>query len=283
MEPARGESCPSAQRRVPPHPGRISSLARIINSSIALQLTPTARGGKRESPGSIPSRRVWKRQPNWLVADWLRLMEPAPGESCPSGQHRGPAAPGGGKFPCPDHKFFHVSTINSNNSGTTTGIPRVDTTPQGVETPTELAGCLLADAHGANAARVASRDNVEVTPHPERIGSHPRVRNPSISLQLQLPGDENKDSPGRYRRVWKPQPHWLVADWLRLMEPARGKSCHYGQRRRPAVLREDQVLSSDDKSFHFLYNSYNPGTKKEIVRVDTAPQGVEAPTARAGC
>ena len=59
------------------------------------------------------------------------------------------------------------------------------------------------------------------------------------------------------------------------MEPARGESCHYGQRRRPAVLREDQVLSSDDKSLHFHYNSNNPGTKKEIARVDTAPQGVE--------
>ena len=38
---------------------------------------------------------------------------------------------------------------NSNNPGTITDIPRVDTAPQGVETPTQLAGYYLAEAHGA--------------------------------------------------------------------------------------------------------------------------------------
>ena len=48
------------------------------------------------------------------------------------------------------------------------------------------------------AARVVPRYNVEVPPHPGRIGSHPRIRNPSVSLQLQQPGDESGDPPGRY-------------------------------------------------------------------------------------
>ena len=46
---------------------------------------PTTRRRKRPSPGSIPPRTVWKPQPNWLVGDWLRLVEPARGESCPLG------------------------------------------------------------------------------------------------------------------------------------------------------------------------------------------------------
>ena len=34
---------------------------------------------------------------------------------------------------------------------------------------------------------------------PGRISSHPRIRNSSIYLQFQQPGDENADPPGRYR------------------------------------------------------------------------------------
>ena len=49
-------------------------------------------------------------QPNWVIADWLRLMEPARGESCLSGQRRGPAAPGGDRVLSPDYKSFHIST-----------------------------------------------------------------------------------------------------------------------------------------------------------------------------
>ena len=68
-------------------------------------------------------------------------MEPARGESFPSGQRRGPAAPGEDRVLSPDEKSFRISTTRSHNLGTKTGIPRVDTAPQGVETPTTLAGC----------------------------------------------------------------------------------------------------------------------------------------------
>ena len=63
------------------------------------------------------------------------------------------------------------------------------------------------------AARVAPRANAEVPPNPGRIISHPRIRNPSIFLQLQPPGDENGDLPGRYRpaRYGNPNPtRWLL-------------------------------------------------------------------------
>ena len=62
--------------------------------SLHISTTATTRRRKRRSPGSVPSRAVWKSQPHWVIADWLGLMEPARGESCPSGQRRGPAAPG---------------------------------------------------------------------------------------------------------------------------------------------------------------------------------------------
>ena len=76
MEPARGEGCPSGQRRGPAAPGKIVSYLRIGNPSISLQLTPTTWGRKRGSPGSMLPRAVWKPDPHWLVADWLGLMEP---------------------------------------------------------------------------------------------------------------------------------------------------------------------------------------------------------------
>ena len=106
MEPARGESYTSGQRQRPaaPREDRVSSSVLI---SFHISTTPTTRRRKRRSPGSIPPRRVWKPQPNWLVANWLRL---ACGESFPSGQRRGSAAPGEDTFPSPHYKSFHIPT-----------------------------------------------------------------------------------------------------------------------------------------------------------------------------
>ena len=53
------------------------------------------------------------------------------------------------------------------------------------------------------------------------------------------------------RRVWKPQPNWLVVDWLRLMKPARGGSYTSGQRQRPAAPGEDKILSPGGIIFYF--------------------------------
>ena len=70
-----------------------------------------------------------------VIADWLGLMEPARGESFPSGQRLGPAASGQDSVLSPDQKSFYISTTNTNNLGTKTEIARFDTAPRGVETP----------------------------------------------------------------------------------------------------------------------------------------------------
>ena len=155
-------------------------------------------------PGSTPARAVWTPQPHSVIADWLGLLEPARGESCPSGQHRSPAAPGEDNFPSPDKEFFHIST-----------------------TPT---------------TRGRKRRSPGSIPPP---------------------------------RVWESQPHWLVADRMRLKEPVRSESCPSGQRRGPAAPGEDSVLSPDGKFSHISLTTNNPRMKTDIPRVDTAPRGVE--------
>ena len=113
-------------------------------------------------------------------------MEPAHGESFPSGQRRGPAAPG---EDTPDDKSFHTST-----------------------TPTNWGRKLISP------------------------GSIPP------------------------RTVWEPQPHWLIANWLGLMESARGEGFPSRQRRGLAGPGEDRVLSRDQKYFHI---STTPTTREQ--------------------
>ena len=122
---------------------------------------------------------MWKPQPDWLIADWLGLTEPARGESCPSGQRRGPADPREYNISSPDQKYFHIST-----------------------TPT------------------------------------------AWGRKRRCPGSIPP------RTVWNPQPHWLIADWQGLMEPARRESCPSGQRRAFTAPGEDKVSSPDQISFH---------------------------------
>ena len=101
-------------------------------------------------------------------------MDPACGESFPSGQCRRSAAPWDDKVPSLDQNSF-LCIRNSNNPGTKAGIPRVDTAPQGVETPQS---CLIG-AHGRCSAA------------PGDDKTHLRVRNPSEYVQLQPFGDKN--------------------------------------------------------------------------------------------
>ena len=97
--------------------------------------------------------------------------------------------------------------------------------------------------------------NADVPANTGRISSHPQIRNPSMSLQLQQTGDENADPSSPYRSaVWKLQPHWLVADWLGLMKPARCENCPSGHRRGPTPPGEDRVSSPEWKSFHISTN-----------------------------
>ena len=82
---------------------------------------------------------------------------------------------------------------NSNKPETKTEVPRVDTSSHDVENSTPPSDCsllgLMEPAHVEN----SPRDNVEVPPHPGKIGSHARKICPSISLRLQQTGDEKGD------------------------------------------------------------------------------------------
>ena len=170
--------------------------------SFHISTTPTTRGRKRRSPGSIPLRRVWKPQPNWMIADWMRLMEPARGERCPSSQRRGLAVPREDEFPSPGQKSFHMSTP-------------------------------------------------------------PKTRG------------RKRRSPGSIppRRVRRPHPHWVIADWLGLMEPEGGESFPSGQRRGSAAHGEDKFPSPDHKFCHVTTTQANRDENGD-PRVDTAPQDV---------
>ena len=164
---------------------------RMRNPSISLQLQQS--GDENGHPRVDTAPRGVEIPPHQLVADWLALMEPARGKSCPSGERRGPAAPGEDNFPSPDQKSFHLPT-----------------------NPT-------------------TRGRKQISP-----GSVPP------------------------RRIWNPQPHGVVADWRRLMDPARVESCTSGQRRLPAALREDQVLSPNQKSFHIPTTPTTRGRKRRF-------------------
>ena len=170
-------------------------------------------------------------------------MESARGESCPSGQRRGPVPPGDDEFPSPDQKSIQTT----HKPGDENGDPPVRYRPARCGNLNPIGWLLIGwGSWSQRAARVALRADVDVLPHPGRIGSHPRIKNPSKSLQFQTQGRKRR-SPASIppRTVWKPQPQWLVADWLGLMAPAWVESCPSSQRRDPAEPGEDLVSSSD--------------------------------------
>ena len=160
-------------------------------------------------------RKVWKTQPNWLVADWLRLMEPARGESCPSGQRRGPAAPGEDKS---SHRRIRNPSISLQlqQPGDENADPPGRYRPAGCGNPNPTGWLLIGwGSWSQRAARVAPPAKVEVAPLTGRLRSHPRIRNPSISLQFQQTGNQDGDPTGRYRptRCGNPNSGYTIVDW----------------------------------------------------------------------
>ena len=137
METARGESCLWDKPKVPPHPGK--KVHTHVSENLPYLYNYNNPGTKRRSTVSILPRRVWKPQPNRLVAFWLGLMEPACGQSCISGQRQGPATHWEDRVSSPGKQRFHISTTLT-NPDTKTQISRVDAAPHGVETTTQLAG-----------------------------------------------------------------------------------------------------------------------------------------------
>ena len=140
-------------------------------------------------------------------------MEPARGKSCPSAQRRDPATSEEDSSSSPDHISFHISTTEQllDQNGDLPG--RYNPARCGNPSPN---GWLLIGLGSSSqrAVRVAPPDNVEVPPHPGRIGYHLWIRNPS--KYIQQPEDENADPPGRYRpaQCEKLNPTgWLLIGW----------------------------------------------------------------------
>ena len=165
-------------------------------------------------------------------------MEPTRGESCPPGPRRGDAAPG--EDPFLDDKSFQISTTPTTRDENGDSPGRYRSAPCGYLNPT---GWLLIGwgSWSQRAGRVAPRANVNVPPHPGRMSSHPPTKK-SFPICTTPTNRGRKCTPPRSippRTVWKPQPHWHLADWLGLMEPARRESCPSGQRQRSAAPGED--------------------------------------------
>ena len=206
MESARCKTCFSGQRHGPAAP-REDKFPSPSHKPSHISTTPTTRGRKCRSPGSTPPRRVWKPQPNYLIANWLRLMETSRGESCPSGHRRGLTAPG------EDRVFPRIRnpSISLQLTPTTWGrkrrfpgsiLPRTVWKPQPHRLVADWLG-LMEPARGENCLSEQPRGPAT----PGEDGSHPRIKPLSISLQLQQPGDENADPPGRCRPTWCENPN----------------------------------------------------------------------------
>ena len=178
-------------------------------NSIHNSTTPTTRERKHRSARSIPPRAARKSKPNLVIANWLRLMDPAPGQSCPSGQRRHLAALSEDHVLSPDENSFHTPatpTTRGRKQWSPRSIP-----PRAAKKPQLHIRMLIGwSSWSQRAARVATRANANVPPG--RISSHPRIRNPSTSVQLQLTGEENEDSPGRYRSAGVGKPN--LTGWL---------------------------------------------------------------------
>ena len=276
MEPARGESCSLRPRRGPAAPGE-DEVPSLDHNSFHVSQPPITQGRKLSSHGSMPLRTVWKPQPHGLVAVLLGHMEPARGGSCPSRPRRGPAAHGEDRVPSPDQKSFHILTTSE-----TWGRKR---RPAGSIPPSTVwkfqPHWLIADwldSWSQCAERVASRADVEVPPHPGGMRSYPRISTPSIYLNLRQLGEQKISSRGSIppRMVWKPRPHWLIADQLGLMESVRGKSFPSGRRRGSAAPGEDKVLSPDHTSFHISSTPTTGGRKQRSHRM-IAPRTARKP------
>ena len=89
MEPARGESCTSGQRRRPAARGEVK-FPSADEKSLYTSTTFNNPEIKKEISRVDTAPRGVENPLHQPIADWLGLMELAGGESCPTGQRRGP-------------------------------------------------------------------------------------------------------------------------------------------------------------------------------------------------
>ena len=260
MEPARVEGSPSGQRPGPPTPGE-DIIPSPDEKSFHSSTTPTTRVVNGDPPGRCRPARCGSA---CLLAD-CRLAG-AHGINVRREFPLGPTSRSRrsrrDEGPIPGSEMFPYLN-NLNNAGPKTDIPRVNTSPPGVEAPTLLADCRLAGDHGINVRRESplgptsrsrrSRRDESPIPRSEIFpylndlnNAGPKTNIPRVNT---APHGVNTPS------------YWLIADWLGLMEPARGASCPLGQRRGRAAHGEVEIPFPDQKSFHISTTPTTPGRK----------------------
>ena len=160
-----------------------------VDTARHVEGTPTRGSNSQNHAGSTRSHR---RINNASIH--LQLQHTGGENGDPPGRHRPaqcgnldpgfvePAPPGEDKVPSPDQKYCHTSTT-STNRGRKRRLP------------------------GSIPPRIVWKHRPGQR-HPETITSHPQIRNPRMTLQLQQTGDENGGPPGSIppRTLWKPQP-----------------------------------------------------------------------------
>ena len=156
---------------------------------------------------------MWKPQPYWLIADWLRFMEPARCKSCPWGQRRRPAAPVEDKFPSPIRNLFTPLQRQQSEDENGDSRGRYRSAQLWKPQPYGLAADYLGRMEPARGEICPSgQHRVTAAPGEDKVSS-PGHKFLLISATPTTRGRKRR-SLGSIpsRTVWKPQFHWLVAD-----------------------------------------------------------------------
>ena len=118
------------------------------------------------------------------------------------------------------------------HTGDEHGVPRVNTAPHGVETPT----------WGSYSQRPAppGRDTV---PSPDQKFFHTSTTPTNRGRQRWSSGSIPP------RTVWKPQPHWLIADWLGFVSHRHPESIRSHPRNKTPSLYLRLQLIGDESGY----------------------------------
>ena len=271
MKLARGGSCPSGQHRGPTAAGD-DKFPSPDQQSFQPYITPTHRGRKWQSPGVDTAPYGVETPSHRLTADRLGLtahIEPARGESRPSGQGQGPAENGEDNIPSPDPKHFDACTTpaprGQNKLSPGSIPPRTVWEPHPNRRIADRLG-LMKPVRGKSCPSGQRRGTA--APGDDKLPSSDQ--RPFKHLPLQHPGDANSDPLGRYclARRGNPIPigGLLIVDRLRLT---------YSQHAARVSSRDNAPPHSGKLSFHpqirnhfmHLYNSNRPrGRKRRSLR-----------------
>ena len=221
---ARGGSCPSGEPHDLAAPGEIGAHPRFRNTSIRLQLRQP--GDENGDPLGLKHTELFsnpKPDGRSLIGWGSRTMSEPPGDD---------------RVSSPDHKSLHTSTTPITWGGK--GLSPGSKPPRTVRKPQP------------RRRLAAARDQSQG--YPGTIRPHSRIRNAPIHLQLQQPGDENGDPPGRNCLVWCGNPSSTsqsLIGWVSYIAPA--------------CPRGENVPSPQQKSFYISATPLTRGRKRRSL------------------